>query len=56
MTKNWRFREPANPRIRERDSMKWASMESGRTSFRIRVEMVPQETRLPEGEIVCLRT
>ena len=43
VTKNWRFCEPANPRIRERDSMKWESMESKNSSFIIRVTMVPQE-------------
>jgi hypothetical protein len=41
--KNWRFHELANPRNRERDSMKWASMESRWTSLRIREKMVPEE-------------
>ena len=33
--RNWRFREPSNLTIHERDSKKWPSMESDRTGFKI---------------------
>jgi hypothetical protein len=44
MIRNWIFREPTNPTIRERDSDKWQSMESGWTGFKNGVTIVPQET------------